>query len=64
MARMNKLEAGTGLELESILEVRVKRVDSEAEIWRRFELRGSLDLSQIHRGSDEPFDPASRTSPT
>jgi hypothetical protein len=56
MACMDKLEAGTGLGLESILEVRVKLVDSEPEIWRRFELRGSLALSQVHQVLQAAFD--------
>ncbi|WP_238324774.1 plasmid pRiA4b ORF-3 family protein [Paenarthrobacter aurescens] len=44
---MNRFEAGVGQ--DSILEVRVKLVDSEPEIWRRFELRDSLALSQVHQ---------------
>ncbi|WP_400160444.1 plasmid pRiA4b ORF-3 family protein [Arthrobacter sp. BPSS-3] len=46
---MDKSEAGTGVRQDSVLEVRVDLVDSEPEIWRRFELRGSLALSQVHR---------------
>ncbi|MGX1163699.1 pRiA4b ORF-3-like protein [Arthrobacter sp. SLBN-100] len=49
MGGMDKLEAVTGVGQDSILEVRVKLVDSEPEIWRRFELRGSLALSQVHQ---------------
>jgi hypothetical protein len=40
---------GTGAGQDSVLEVRVELVDSEPEIWRRFELRGSLALSQVHQ---------------
>ncbi|WP_246084661.1 plasmid pRiA4b ORF-3 family protein [Pseudarthrobacter phenanthrenivorans] len=39
---MDKFEAETGVGQDSVLEVRVELVDSEPEIWRRFELRGSL----------------------
>ncbi|WP_251040156.1 plasmid pRiA4b ORF-3 family protein [Arthrobacter sp. ISL-72] len=45
---MEKLEAGTGGGPGSILEVRVELVDSEPEIWRRLEVRGSLALNQVH----------------
>ncbi|MDQ0675135.1 hypothetical protein QFZ36_002696 [Pseudarthrobacter siccitolerans] len=46
---MDKFEAGSGVGQDSVLEVRVELVDSEPEIWRRFELRGSLALSQVHQ---------------
>ncbi|WP_240617880.1 plasmid pRiA4b ORF-3 family protein [Pseudarthrobacter sp. AG30] len=46
---MDKFEAGTGIGQDSVLEVRVALVDSTPEIWRRFELRGSLTLGQIHQ---------------
>jgi hypothetical protein len=46
---MDKFEAGTGVGQDSVLEVRVKLVDGEPEIWRRFELRGSLALSEVHQ---------------
>ncbi|WP_238324779.1 plasmid pRiA4b ORF-3 family protein [Paenarthrobacter aurescens] len=46
---MDSCEAGTGVGQDSVLEVRVDLVDSEPEIWRRFELPGSLALSQVHQ---------------
>jgi hypothetical protein len=49
MGGMDKFDAGTGAGQGSVLEVRVELVDSEPEIWRRFELRGSLALSQVHQ---------------
>jgi hypothetical protein len=49
MGGMDKFEAGTGVGQDSVLEVRVELVDSEPQIWRRFELRGSLALSQVHQ---------------
>jgi hypothetical protein len=49
MGGMEKFEAGTGVGQDSLLEVRVELVDSEPQIWRRFELRGSLALSQVHQ---------------
>lgn len=49
MGAMNKFEAGMGARQDSVLEVRVELVDGEPAIWRRFELRGSLALSQIHQ---------------
>lgn len=49
MGGMDKFEAGTGIGQDFVLEVRVELVDSEPEIWRRFELRGSLALSQVHQ---------------
>jgi Plasmid pRiA4b ORF-3-like protein len=49
MGAMNKFEAGMGPKQDSVLEVHVALVDSEPEIWRRFELRGSLTLSQVHQ---------------
>jgi hypothetical protein len=49
MGGMDNFETGAGLGQDSVLEVRVELVDSEPEIWRRFELRGSLALSQVHQ---------------
>jgi hypothetical protein len=49
MDAMDKIEAGTGVGPDSVLEIRVVLVDSEPEIWRLFELRGSLTLSQMHQ---------------
>jgi hypothetical protein len=49
MGAMDKFEATSGMGQDSVLEVRVALVDSEPEIWRRFELRGSLTLGQVHR---------------
>lgn len=49
MGAMEKLEAWTGMGQDSVLEVRVTLVDSEPEIWRRFELWGSLTLGQVHQ---------------
>lgn len=47
---MDNFEAGIGVVgQDAVLEVRVALVDSEPEIWRRFELRGSLALSQVHQ---------------
>jgi len=46
---MNKFEAATGVGQDSVLEVRVTLVDSEPEIWRLVEIRGSLALSQVHQ---------------
>jgi hypothetical protein len=46
---MDKFEAGTGVGQDSVLEVRVELVDSQPVIWRRFELRGSPALSQVHQ---------------
>ena len=46
---MDKFEAGTGVRQDSVLEVRVTLVDSEPEIWRLVEIRGSLALSQVHQ---------------
>jgi Plasmid pRiA4b ORF-3-like protein len=44
-----KLESGTSVGQDSVLEVRVVLIDSEPEIWRLLGLRGSLALSQVHR---------------
>jgi hypothetical protein len=49
MCGMDISEAGTGVGQDAILEVRVKLVDSEPEIWPLFELRGFLALSQVHQ---------------
>ena len=49
MGSMDNSEAGTRGGQDSVLEVRVALVDSMPEIWRRFELRGSLTLSQVHQ---------------
>lgn len=49
MSAMDSYEAGTNVGQDSVLEVRVELVDSEPGIWRRFELRGSLALSQVHQ---------------
>jgi hypothetical protein len=46
---MDKLEAGTTVRRESILEVRVELVHSAPSIWRQLEVRGSLALHQVHR---------------
>ncbi|WP_258064541.1 plasmid pRiA4b ORF-3 family protein [Arthrobacter sp. ZGTC131] len=46
---MNKFEAGICATQDSVLELRVELVDSEPAIWRRFEGRGSLALSQVHQ---------------
>ena len=56
MVAMDKFEAGTGIGQDSVLEVRVALVDSMPEIWRRFELRGSLTLGQIHQVLQTAFD--------
>ncbi|MBT2521368.1 plasmid pRiA4b ORF-3 family protein [Arthrobacter sp. ISL-28] len=45
---MDKLEAGMRGGQEPILEVRVELLDSEPEIWRRLEIRGSMALEQVH----------------
>lgn len=47
MSAMDNLEAGVRNGQDSLLEIRVALVDSEPEIWRQFELRGSLTLSQV-----------------
>lgn len=49
MGAVNKFEARTCAGQDSVLEVRVELVDSEPAIWRRFHLRGSLALSQVHQ---------------
>jgi hypothetical protein len=49
MGDMDKFEAGTSVGQDPVLMIRVELVDSEPAIWRRFELRGSLALSQVHR---------------
>lgn len=49
MGAMDSYEAGTNVGQDSVLEVRVVLVDSEPEIWRLLELRGSLTLSQVHQ---------------
>jgi hypothetical protein len=46
---MDKFGAGTGVGQDAVLEVRVTLVDSEPEIWRLVEMRGSLALSQVHQ---------------
>ncbi|TQS88046.1 plasmid pRiA4b ORF-3 family protein [Arthrobacter sp. TS-15] len=46
---MNKPEAHNLVRRESILEVRVELVHSVPAIWRQVEMRGSLDLGQVHR---------------
>ncbi|WP_255469953.1 plasmid pRiA4b ORF-3 family protein [Pseudarthrobacter sp. NamE2] len=46
---MDKLEAGKGIGLESILVVRVELIESEPEIWRQLEIRDSLTLDQVHQ---------------
>ncbi|MFJ5977594.1 plasmid pRiA4b ORF-3 family protein [Pseudarthrobacter oxydans] len=46
---MDNSDAGTRGGQDSVLEVRVTLVDSVPEIWRRFELRGSLTLNQVHQ---------------
>lgn len=56
MVAMDKFEAGTGIGQDSVLEVRVALVESMPEIWRRFELRGSLTLGQIHQVLQTAFD--------
>ncbi|MFY9635862.1 MAG: plasmid pRiA4b ORF-3 family protein [Cellulosimicrobium cellulans] len=53
---MNKPEAHNLVRRESILEVRVELVHSEPSIWRRLEMRGSLDLGQVHRVLQAAFD--------
>ncbi|WP_226758682.1 plasmid pRiA4b ORF-3 family protein [Arthrobacter sp. SO3] len=52
---MDKLGAGMSGESEPMLEVRVGLVDSEPEIWRRFEIPGSLALNQVHLVVQEAF---------
>jgi hypothetical protein len=49
MSGTDKSEAGTGLGQVAVLLVHVELVDSEPDIWRRMELRGSLALSQVHK---------------
>lgn len=49
MGGMDKFEARTGIRQDSVLAVRVELVDSEPEIWRLFELRRSLTLTQMHQ---------------
>lgn len=51
MGAMDNSEArpGIGHGQGSVLEIRVALVDSVPEIWRRFELRGYLTLSQVHQ---------------
>jgi hypothetical protein len=49
MAFMNIFAAGNGAVQDSILELHVELVDSEPELWRRFELRASLALTQVHQ---------------
>ena len=49
MAFMEIFDAGAMAGRDSILELRVELVDSEPGIWRRFELRGSLTLGQVHQ---------------
>jgi hypothetical protein len=56
MGCMDKLEAGSLVRRESILGVRVELVDSEPAIWRQFELRSSLALSQVHQVLQAAFD--------
>lgn len=49
MGFLDKFEARPGAEQDSILELRVELVDSEPAIWRLFELRSSMALSQVHQ---------------
>lgn len=53
---MDKLEAGSLVSRESILEVRVELVHSEPAIWRQLEIRGSLALHQVHQVLQAAFD--------
>jgi hypothetical protein len=46
---MGKAAAGTRAGQDALLEVRVDLVDSEPDIWRLFELRGSMALNQVHQ---------------
>jgi hypothetical protein len=53
---MGKLEAGTRVRRESLLEVRVEIVHSEPSIWRRLEIRGPLALNHVHQVLKAAFD--------
>ena len=56
MGCMDKLEAGSLVRRESILEVRVELVHSEPSIWRQLEIRDSLALHQVHQVLQAAFD--------
>ena len=44
-----RAEAGIDVRPESVLVVRVELVDSEPEIWRQLDVRGSQTLDQVHQ---------------
>lgn len=56
MACMENASAATGAKPESMLEIRVELVDSEPNIWRQLEVRGSLTLDQIHQVLQTAFE--------
>jgi hypothetical protein len=58
---MDKCEAGTVVGPDAFLEVRVELVDSEPDIWRLFEIRGSMVLNQVHQVLQAAFGWEERT---